>query len=153
MYLPVNMNARDKITSSQRWSFLKAKLLPSISLPHHISGAFRRRGPVRPPTAFRPEPTATEILPTLYIADYRSAISESLLTSLKITHIVSAFEHRPSFPVKLQGALHVPIADREDVDVLRWFQATSSFIRNALEGEGSTENRVLVRGTTCRTIR
>jgi hypothetical protein len=91
--------------------------------------------------------TVTTILPYLYLSDYKAALSTETFNRLKITHVISVIEHRPSYPVDPKQSLHVPIADKVDVDVLAWLDTTTEFIRHALEDRGQTAengNRVLV---------
>jgi atypical dual specificity phosphatase len=80
---------------------------------------------------------ASPILPGLYLSDYYTARSAETLERLGVTHVVSCIETTPEIPesVKNERKLHVPIADRADVDLLNYIEETTRFIRAALEEE------------------
>jgi atypical dual specificity phosphatase len=73
-----------------------------------------------------------------------TARDSNALSTLGITHVVSALEHAPVLPdsISAQRRLHVCIADRSDVDILRHFEETTAFIRKALAEDDN--HRVLV---------
>ena len=95
---------------------------------------------------------ASPILPRLYLSDLFTARSESELTRLGITHVLSIIEHAPTFPPSIPlVTAHVAIADVSSEDLLAHFEETTAFIRNALaENE---ENKVLVCLSFCSCLR
>ena len=86
---------------------------------------------------------ASEVLPRLYLTDLFTARDEAQLTSLGITHVVSAIEHAPTLPqTQSLRTLHIPLSDNADQDILTHLPVTTSFIRNALAEDPNS--RVLV---------
>jgi hypothetical protein len=88
--------------------------------------------------------TASLILPRLYLSDFFTAQNETVLSSLGITHVISALECTPTLPDSIPKThrLHLCIADSFKVDILPHFEATTEFIRRALDE--SQNNKVLV---------
>lgn len=87
---------------------------------------------------------ASLITPRVYLSDYYTARDTKELSRLGITHVISVIELDPEIPQSIpeKNRLHVPIADRPDVDILGYLGDTTEFIRMALEE--SEENVVLV---------
>jgi len=86
-------------------------------------------------------PSATLILPRLYLSDFFTARDETEMTKLGITHMVSVMENTPTTMPDVVRHL-VPIADRWNADILSHLDGTTEFIKAALaENE---DNRVLV---------
>lgn len=88
--------------------------------------------------------SASQIIPRLYLSDLQTAQDATALTRHGITHVISVIEREPNIPdiVPNERHMHIPLADRDDVDILGHFKATTDFIRAAL-AENAT-NRVLV---------
>ena len=88
--------------------------------------------------------TASEILPRLWLSGLYTAVDEEQLVALGVTHVVSLIEDRPRYPRTLPKlkTLHVSLPDVESADILRHLDATTAFIKSALEDE---RNVVLVR--------
>ncbi|KAH9913996.1 protein-tyrosine phosphatase-like protein [Epithele typhae] len=57
----------------------------------------------------------------------------SELIALGVTHVVSLIEERPRYPRGKLRTLHIAVEDVEDADILQHLDATSSFIKHALE--------------------
>ncbi|KAG9036717.1 hypothetical protein FRB95_008048 [Tulasnella sp. JGI-2019a] len=96
---------------------------------------------------FRSDPryisSATLILPRLYLSDFISARNEDEIHRLGITHIVTVLESLPANTKMPDLPRHqVPVADRSDVDILKYLDGTTKFIQDAL-GANET-NQVLV---------
>ncbi|KII87502.1 hypothetical protein PLICRDRAFT_55458 [Plicaturopsis crispa FD-325 SS-3] len=79
---------------------------------------------------------ASLIVPRLYLSDLFTARNEEQLATLGITHVVSVLEYKPTFPASIH-MLHVPIADRSDVDILSHLDKTTRFIVEALADPAS----------------
>ena len=89
------------------------------------------------------EHIASEVLPRLYLTDIFIARDEAQLTSLGITHVVSALEWEITLPqTQSLRILHIPISDDADADILKHLPDTTSFISNALAE--NPNSRVLV---------
>jgi atypical dual specificity phosphatase len=106
-----------------------------------LIAAAQQRSGRRP--SFRRRPSASEVLPRLYLTDLFTARDEAQLTSLGITHVVSVIEHAPTLPqTQSLRTLHIPLSDSSDQDILAHLPVATSFIRNALAE--SPDSRVLV---------
>ena len=88
---------------------------------------------------------ATLVIPRVYLSDYSTASSHDQILKLGITHVVSVLELDPDIPESIseENKLHIPIADRPDVDILAHLERTTEFIKGALEAD--VKNKVLVR--------
>ena len=89
--------------------------------------------------------TASEILPRLWLSGWYTAVDEEQLLKLGVTHILSIIDAKPRYPRGKFKTMHVQLQDIENADILRHLDATTAFIRNALEDE---RNVVLVRTLT-----
>lgn len=137
---------------SLRTRFVSFPPSPSSSHPQMLSfntqpwqtsliAAAQQRSGRRP--SFRRRPSASEVLPRLYLTDLFTARDEAQLTSLGITHVVSVIEHAPTLPqTQSLRTLHIPLSDSSDQDILAHLPVATSFIRNALAE--SPDSRVLV---------
>ena len=135
---PQTVRDLPSITSSSHPEMLSFNTQPwQTSL---IAAAQQRSG--RRPS-FRRRPSASEVLPRLYLTDLFTARDEAQLTSLGITHVVSVIEHAPMLPqTQTLRTLHIPLSDSSDQDILAHLPVATSFIRNALAE--SPDSRVLV---------
>ncbi|KAI0046989.1 phosphatases II [Auriscalpium vulgare] len=104
-----------------------------------LSTVLPKRRPV--PQDFERKTNANEIVPRLYLSDLYTARSDAELARLGITHVLSVLDFRPVIPPHIV-AVHIPLADRSDVDILSHLDATTTFIRDALAA--APQNRVLV---------
>ena len=86
------------------------------------------------------------IVPRLYLCDLHTAQDPIVATSLGITHIVSVLDFVPTFPNEMQHIekMHVRLSDNFREKITPHLDHTTTFIREALEGD--PENKVLVRG-------
>jgi len=87
-------------------------------------------------------PSASEIVPRLYLSNFFFARSAESLRSEGITHVVSVLEQVPVYGPFLKGTLHIPLEDTSDADILRHLNTTTEFIKAALAE--SPDHRVLV---------
>ncbi|EIN09578.1 phosphotyrosine protein, partial [Punctularia strigosozonata HHB-11173 SS5] len=74
---------------------------------------------------------ASEILPRLYLSDFLTALDDSELARLGITHVVSVLRTAPTFPAHIR-TLHVEIDDIATEDILAHLAVTTAFIKDAL---------------------
>jgi atypical dual specificity phosphatase len=90
--------------------------------------------------AFKRE--ATQIVPNLYLTDFLTACSESTLSELGITHVISVIRFPVTFFEKFTTLHHlrIPLEDDHDADLFSHLDTTTKFIGDALAGGG----RVLV---------
>ncbi len=90
--------------------------------------------------------TPSEILPRLWLSGLYTAVDEEQLVAIGVTHIVSILEQRPKYPAALKKlkTLHISLQDVNTADLLQHFDATTAFIKAALEDK---RNVVLVRTT------
>ncbi|KAI0046975.1 phosphatases II [Auriscalpium vulgare] len=93
------------------------------------------------PQDFERKANADEIVPRLYLSDLFTARSEADLERLGITHVLSVLDFHPVIPPHVV-AVHIPLADRSDANILEHLDATTTFIRDALAA--APQNRVLV---------
>ncbi|KAF5355339.1 hypothetical protein D9758_006071 [Tetrapyrgos nigripes] len=86
---------------------------------------------------------ANLIVPRVYLSDYYTACNPQEISRLGITHVISILDLLPDIPSSVPGEnrLHIPIADRPDVDILVHLERTTQFMREALEAD--EENKVL----------
>jgi atypical dual specificity phosphatase len=88
-------------------------------------------------------PTASEVLPRLFLTDIFTAHDEAQLTSLGITHVISVIECAPTLSqTRSLHMLHIPLSDKPNEDILTHFPVATSFIGNALAEDPNS--RVLV---------
>lgn len=90
--------------------------------------------PVTGPSSSRPSqscPRPSEIIPRLYISDLSSAESRTTLSSLGITHVVTAMRGTVALPVPV-AHLHIPLDDFPFAELVAHLPATTSFITDAL---------------------
>ncbi|THH30111.1 hypothetical protein EUX98_g4080 [Antrodiella citrinella] len=87
-------------------------------------------------------PSATEIVPRLYLSNFFFARSAEGLRDEGITHVISVMEQIPIYGSQLKGTLHVPLEDTSDANILRHLDTTTGFIKATLEE--STDHKVLV---------
>ncbi|TFK74953.1 phosphatases II [Pluteus cervinus] len=87
---------------------------------------------------------ASRISSRLYLSDLLIAEDANELKRLGITHVVSVVELQPDIPetIPLEHRLHIPIADKSDVDILSHMETTTAFIGAALSANEA--NIVLV---------
>jgi protein-tyrosine phosphatase len=119
----------------QQWSSVNPLTIPSSPLPfsstHHA----------------RPASNVTEILPRLFISDLSFAENPALLSSYRITHILSVMPDSiyrpPSSVLPVQPArLQIRVEDLPFAELAAHLPNTTSWIWNALSS--SSEVRVLV---------
>jgi len=107
------------------------------SWPANISSAT----PVRTQSPSR-NPLVTEIIPRLYISDLYSAENPAILTSLGITHVLSAMPGYIAIPPHLSlRHAQIPLDDLPFAELVEHLPKSTSFLREALRDPGS---RVLV---------
>lgn len=116
-----------------------------------LVGAMPR--PIHPKRGAMLTRSASEILPRLWLSGLYTAVDEEQLAAIGVTHIVSILEQRPKYPAAVKKhlkTLHIPLQDVETADLLQHFDATTAFIKSALEDKRSI---VLVRSddSLCRT--
>ncbi|KAH8075852.1 protein-tyrosine phosphatase-like protein [Cristinia sonorae] len=87
-------------------------------------------------------PSASQIAPQLYLSNFFYAKSVQAMSADGITHVVSILESKPAYPPFLKGTLHIPLMDTSDTDILQHLEATTAFIKAAIEE--SPNNNVLV---------
>ncbi|TCD69140.1 hypothetical protein EIP91_008616 [Steccherinum ochraceum] len=87
-------------------------------------------------------PSASLIVPRLYLSNFFYARSTEALKEDGITHIVSVLEQKPVYAPFLKGTLHISLTDTSEANILRHLDTTSEFIKDALAE--SPENKVLV---------
>jgi atypical dual specificity phosphatase len=87
---------------------------------------------------------ASLITPRLYLSDYGTARNSKKLEELGITHIISVIECRPDLPevIPQTQRFHLPLPDTPEANIVEHLDATTAFIKAALE-ENET-NKVLV---------
>jgi protein-tyrosine phosphatase len=68
-----------------------------------------------------------EIIPHLYISDWKSANDDNLLQSFNITSIVNASKMKDHASIT---TLHIEIDDFESCDISMWFSKANRFIYN-----------------------
>lgn len=125
----------------QQWTLNPAT---SISIPSSSSSS-----PFTPNSAAaahhgRPASNVTEILPRLFISDLAFAENPALLSSYRITHILSVMPdsiYRPSLPIQ-PARLQIRLEDLPFAELAAHLPKTTSWIWNALAS--SSEVRVLV---------
>ncbi|GJE98062.1 dual specificity protein phosphatase family protein [Phanerochaete sordida] len=84
----------------------------------------------------------SEILPRLLLSSYTIAADAAQLHALGVTHVVSVLEFPPEHAPGAFATLHVKLEDSFHTHILPHLDATTAFIRGALE-ENET-NKVLV---------
>ncbi|KAH9479509.1 Tyrosine-protein phosphatase yvh1 [Psilocybe cubensis] len=88
---------------------------------------------------------ASPIIPgRLYLSDLYTATDEEKIRELGITHIITVMEYKPALPDFIEEGkrMHIPIADSSQSDILQYLDATTNFIKRALEE--NEMNKVLV---------
>lgn len=122
----------------QQWTLNAAT---SITIPSSTS-------PFSPPSGSthhgRPASNVTEILPRLFISDLSFAENPALLSSYRITHILSVMHdsvYRPPLPIQ-PARLQIRVEDLPFAELAAHLPNTTSWIWNALAS--SSEVRVLV---------
>ncbi|KAF9784945.1 protein-tyrosine phosphatase-like protein [Thelephora terrestris] len=93
-------------------------------------------GPIRSPD---------QIIPGLYLSDLHTAQDAAVATSIGITHIVSVLDFVPTFPQEMEHIkkMHVRLSDSFREKITPHLDDTTTFIREALDGD--PENKILVR--------
>ncbi|KIY43098.1 phosphatases II [Fistulina hepatica ATCC 64428] len=86
----------------------------------------------------------SEILPRLFLSNYRTARDAEKLGALGITHVVSALDYTPVLPACIppEQRLFIRVEDVPNADILKHLAQTTAFIDDALRADSS--NRVLV---------
>ncbi|PIL24662.1 hypothetical protein GSI_12546 [Ganoderma sinense ZZ0214-1] len=103
-------------------------------------GAKPRR-PVHPKRTAMLTRSASEVLPRLWLSGLYTAVDEEQLVAIGVTHIVSILEQRPKYPASLKKqlkTLHIPLQDLDTADILQHLDATTAFIKSALEDKRNT---------------
>jgi len=87
---------------------------------------------------------ASLITPRLYLSDYGTARNSTKLEELGITHVISVIEYKPNLPevIPQTQRFHLPLSDTTGANILDHLDASTAFIKAALE-ENET-NKVLV---------
>lgn len=90
-------------------------------------------------------PRCYEIIPRLYLSQYKVAENIGQLKALGITHILNVTKDNPPTTATKQEAnvLYHPIEDSPEQDLLEVFNLSFNFIQSALGGENDSQ-RVLV---------
>ena len=133
-------------------------LLRAVLLHAHAHGSPSTPPPAPtpppPPPHSAPKPSASQILPRLFLSDIFTALNPAVLQTLRITHVISVMEH---VPVRLSDdqfqpeseslrvsptTLHIPLPDLPSADILSHFSTTRHFIDTALHDPTS---HILVR--------
>lgn len=95
-----------------------------------------------PPTPYSPEADPpTEILPRLWVGDLSSAECAATISSLGITHVVSALPGRVDLPNPHLKQLQLPLHDTPFAELAGYLPAATAFITSALRDANA---RVLV---------
>ena len=134
-----------------------------MSYHHHRGSAYPQQwtltppNPITaPPSSFSPTnhgrpPTSnvTEILPSLFISDLAFAENPALLSSYRITHILSVmpdsiFRPPPSILPNQPARLQIRVEDLPFAELAAHLPTTTSWIWNALSSSSTSEARVLV---------
>ncbi|KAH7121146.1 protein-tyrosine phosphatase-like protein [Dendryphion nanum] len=76
--------------------------------------------------------------PSLYIGGLYAVYQTALLTSANMTHVLSVIDYDTQIPEKFPHLqhLHIRIDDDPNEDLLKWFDQTSVFIEEGLQGKG-----------------
>lgn len=84
------------------------------------------------------------IIPRIYLCDLHTAQDAVVATSYGITHIISVLDFVPAFPDEMEHIkkLHVGLSDNFREKITPHLDETTTFIREALEGD--SENKILV---------
>ncbi|CAG9315746.1 YVH1_3 [Blepharisma stoltei] len=81
-------------------------------------------------------PICAEILPGLFIGEYRIAQDMSLLFSNHITHVIIAAEGLEQLYTNQIHYKYLPILDTPDQDIYQYFEESIEFIENAISQGG-----------------
>lgn len=88
-------------------------------------------------------PSASLIVPRLFLSNFFYAKSTEALRAEGITHIITVLEQKPRYAPFLKGTLHIPLADNSDANILQHLETATEFIKAALAED--PDNKVLVR--------
>nr|VWO98233.1 Chloride channel protein [Ganoderma boninense] len=114
----------------------------SFSAPIKAVPFFRAKPrPVHPKRHLMLIRSASEIQPRLWLSGLYTAVDEEQLVAIGVTHIVSILEQRPKYPAALKKklkTLHIPLQDIDTADLLQHFDATTAFIKSALDDKRNT---------------